>query len=68
MSTMKERNINALPGSLDEALHHMEESAIAKKALGDHIYEHYIETKHKEYQDYRSRVSQWEIDSYLHAF
>jgi glutamine synthetase len=68
MSTMKERNINALPGSLDEALHYMEESALVKKALGDHTYYHYIETKHKEFQQYRSRVSQWEIDNYLHAF
>jgi glutamine synthetase len=68
MCTLKERDINALPGSLDEALHYMEESEVVKKALGDHIYQHYIETKHKEYQDYRARVSQWELDNYLHAF
>lgn len=68
MSTREERNINALPGDLDEALRLMEKSNLVKKALGEHIYTHYIETKHKEYQDYRSAVSQWEIDHYLHCF
>jgi len=68
MKTREERNINALPGDLNEAIVLMEQSSLCKKALGDHIYSHYIETKHKEYQDFRSSVSQWEIDHYLNHF
>jgi len=68
MHTMEERDIHALPGDLDEALKHMEESSLVREALGEHIYKHYIETKYKEYQAYRAHVSQWEIDHYLHAF
>jgi len=65
---MEERDIHALPGDLDEALKHMEESSLVREALGEHIYKHYIETKYKEYQAYRAHVSKWEIDHYLHAF
>jgi len=68
LHTLEERDINALPGSLDEALVYMEKSSLVKSALGDHIYKHFIETKHKEFQEYRAYVSQWEIDHYLHAF
>jgi glutamine synthetase len=68
MHTLEERDINALPGSLDEALAYMEKSDLVKSALGPHIYTHFIKTKHREYQDYRAFVSQWELKHYLHAF
>ncbi|MDD9898339.1 MAG: type I glutamate--ammonia ligase [Candidatus Melainabacteria bacterium] len=68
MHTMEERDIHALPGNLDEALQHMEGSKLVEEALGSHCYKHYIETKYKEYQDYRTHVSTWELDHYLHAY
>ncbi len=68
MRTLEERNINALPGSLNEAIKYMAESKLVREALGDHIYEHYLETKYREYQTYRSQVSKWELDHYLNAF
>jgi len=68
MRTLEERNINALPGSLNEAIKHMGESKLVRQALGDHIYEHYLDTKYREYQTYRAQVSKWELDHYLHAF
>lgn len=68
MHTLDQRDIRALPGDLDEAVRYMEESELVRSALGEHIYKHYIETKYKEYQDYRAYVSQWELDEYLHAF
>ncbi len=68
MRTLEDRNINALPGSLNEAIKYMGESKLVRDALGDHIYEHYIDTKYREYQTYRAQVSKWELDHYLHAF
>jgi glutamine synthetase len=68
METLTDRNINALPGDLNEAIKCMAESAIVKSALGDHIFEHFLETKHKEYQEYRAYVSQWEINKYLSVY
>lgn len=57
--------IGALPGSLKEAIDEMSSSELAKDALGDHIFEKYIEAKTEEWDKYRTKVSQWEIDEYL---
>lgn len=68
METLEHRDIHALPSSLNQALLAMEKSKVVKSALGDHIFKHYIETKHREYQQFRLQVSKWEIDQYLHAY
>lgn len=61
----KEAGITCLPGSLKEALDEMSSSKLAKEALGDHIFQKYIEAKNEEWDEYRTKVSQWEIDAYL---
>lgn len=58
-------NIEQLPASLEEAICEMRSSSFVKDLLGDHIYYKYIEAKQEEWNDYKTRVSQWEIDSYL---
>lgn len=68
MHTLVQREINALPGNLDESIQELEKSALMKEALGDHIFSHYIDTKYREYQEYRASVSKWELDHYLHVF
>lgn len=68
MKILEDRNIDALPGNLNESIRHMSENELMRSALGNHIYEHYLETKYREYQNYRAQVSKWEIDHYLHAF
>lgn len=68
MQTLKDRDINALPGDLNEAIYHMADSKIVRSALGDHIFDHYLATKHREYQEYRANVSKWEIDTYLASY
>jgi glutamine synthetase len=68
MHTLVQREINALPGNLDEAIQELEKSELMKEALGDHIFKHYIDTKYREYQEYRASVSKWETDHYLHVF
>lgn len=62
---LKEDGIESLPGSLSEALDEFEADPFIKEALGEHIYEKYLEGKRKEWSDYRTKVSQWEIDEYL---
>jgi glutamine synthetase len=61
----KDHQIDSLPGSLEEALVCMQENELPKAVLGDHIYGKYIEAKNKEWDEYRMRISQWELDSYL---
>ena len=57
--------IDSLPGSLEEALVEFQKSPITKDVLGEHIYSKYIEAKTKEWDEYRTQVTKWEIDTYL---
>jgi len=65
---LAELGIQALPGSLDEALQVMSQDPLIKDALGSHIYERYLEAKKQECNEYRLQVHQWEIDRYLTMF
>ena len=58
-------NIHHLPESLGHALSFMENSSLLKETLGRHIYESFLHVKHKEWSDYRTQVTKWEIDKYL---
>lgn len=62
---LKADGIDSLPGSLAEALDAYEADPFIKEALGEHVYEKYLEGKRKEWDDYRTKVSQWEIGEYL---
>jgi glutamine synthetase len=64
----QEEGIDSLPGSLKEALDLMSQSNLAKEVLGNHIFEKYIEAKNEEWDEYRTKVSKWEIDEYLTTY
>ncbi len=57
--------IGQLPQSLAEALHAMEQSELVREALGEHIFEWFLRNKRREWMDYKTHVSQFEIDRYL---
>ena len=57
--------IDSLPGSLDEAIAEMAGSEFVREILGDHIFDKYIEAKTEECNNYRTKISKWEIDTYL---
>lgn len=61
----KSLNIRALPGSLVEAIQEVEQSDLVRRALGDHVYDKFIENKKVERNLYRRHVSQYEIEKYL---
>ena len=61
----KRLRIESLPGSLKEALDYMQRSLIAKTALGPHIVDEFVTAKEIEWDNFRTYVSQWEIDKYL---
>ena len=64
-ASRKKRGIDSLPGSLLEAIQLTEKSELVKEALGDHIFEKFIENKKIEWDQYRTHVSQFELDKYL---
>ena len=62
-----EQGVEALPGSLGEAIEAFAGSELLQKALGEHIFPRYVELKRTEWDEYRTQVSQWELDRYLAA-
>jgi glutamine synthetase len=61
----QELGIKALPGSLIEAIEIAEKSEVVRKALGDHIFNNFIENKKIEWDNYRIKIHPYEIDRYL---
>ncbi len=61
----KQRGITSLPGSLGEAIEAAENSALVREALGDHIFDKFIENKKIEWDNYRVHVSEYELETYL---
>ncbi|MCK5628313.1 glutamine synthetase [Candidatus Bathyarchaeota archaeon] len=59
------RGLISLPESLKEALDEMEKSELVKETLGELAFENYLIEKRKEWDIYRTQVSQWEIDRYI---
>ena len=57
--------IKSLPGSLGEAIQLAEDSDLLRGALGDHIFNSFIENKKIEWEEYRSTVTDYEISRYL---
>ncbi|MFA4981041.1 MAG: type I glutamate--ammonia ligase [Candidatus Omnitrophota bacterium] len=61
----KERGIETLPDSLGHAIAIAENSELVKKVLGSHIFPRFVELKKKEWDEYRIRVPQHELEKYL---
>ena len=59
------QGIESLPGNLADALALMKADPLAREVLGDHIYGRFIEAKEKEWDEYRTKVTPWEIEAYL---
>ena len=64
----KKLGIEAIPGTLIEAVYALEEDEFIQETLGRHVSQKYIEAKKAEWADYRSRVTDWEINQYLNQF
>lgn len=66
--TQEERvsmGIDELPGSLAESLRELESDTALREALGSMIYEAFVRAKWAEVEEYRMRVSDWEVERYL---
>jgi len=65
---LESRKIKQLPGTLREALDELEADKVIREALGEHVFERFVEAKTEEWNEYRTQVSSWEVDRYLEAF
>ncbi len=57
--------IDELPPDLTGALDCLEKDKVIREALGEHIFEHFVNAKRQEWATYQAQVHQWEVDSYL---
>jgi len=60
-----ERGIKTLPKDMHEAIALTEKSSLVKKVLGDHVFNSFIRNKKIEWENYRSQVTDYEINRYL---
>jgi glutamine synthetase len=58
-------NIGVLPSTLQEAINELKKDKVILSALGEHIAQKYIEAKEKEWDSYRTAVTDWEIKNSL---
>jgi glutamine synthetase len=61
----RRRGIETLPANLLEAVRLTEKSELVRKALGDHVFNAFIENKNIEWDHYRTQVSEYELKRYL---
>ena len=61
----EKRGIKTLPGSLQEAIMLTEKSKIVRKALGEHVFNAFIQNKKIEWDHYRTQVTDYELKRYL---
>ncbi len=57
--------IDSLPGSLDEAIVELQNDQLIMDVLGKHVSEAFLSCKRAECEEYRTRVSSWEVEKYM---
>ena len=60
--------IESLPRTLEEALEELRRDPLILDVLGEHVAAHYIAGKQREWEEYQTRVSSWELERYLVAY
>lgn len=65
-SEKEERGIELLPVDLGAALEEFKKDAYLQEVFGSHISGKYVEAKEAEWAEYRTQVTDWEIEKYLY--
>lgn len=60
--------VKDLPATLYDALEELQEDPIMVEALGEHLFEHFIEAKEIEWDMFRTQVHPWEREQYLQTY
>lgn len=60
-----ETGVQQLPSSLEAALTSLEADTVIQEALGDHLYDRFLEAKRAEWNEYAMQVTPWELERYL---
>ncbi|MBH0229384.1 type I glutamate--ammonia ligase [Halobacillus yeomjeoni] len=60
--------VKDLPATLYDALVELQQDPIMVEALGEHLFEHFIEAKEIEWDMFRTQVHPWEREQYLQMY
>lgn len=60
--------IDSLPADLQSAIEEMKADPFIRNALGDHVFSKYVEAKEREWHDFSTTVTEWELNQYLNKF
>jgi len=60
--------IETLPENLKEALYALKKNKLMNEAIGAPLLSKYMELKYQEWDEYRTQVTEWELDKYLRKF
>ncbi|WP_079529991.1 type I glutamate--ammonia ligase [Halobacillus hunanensis] len=60
--------VKDLPATLSDALLELQSDEVMVKALGEHLFEHFIEAKEIEWDMFRTQVHPWEREQYLQTY
>ena len=61
----KAHGVDSLPENLMQAVLCLEQDPVIIQALGEHVLRHYSEGKLREWDEYRTRVTDWELQKYM---
>ncbi len=61
----RRKGIVSLPESLKEALDELESSDLMRQTLGETAFENFLTEKRKEWDLYRTQVTEWEVNRYI---
>ena len=64
----KKLGIEAIPGTLIQAVTELDKDELIRDVLGRHVSTKYIEAKKKEWENYASQVTDWEVNQYLNQY
>ncbi|MGP4072163.1 type I glutamate--ammonia ligase [Piscibacillus sp. B03] len=60
--------VQDLPATLYDALQELKKDDVIKTALGEHLLEHFIESKEIEWDMFRTQVHPWEREQYMSSY
>ncbi len=64
----RQRAVETLPSSLNEALDVLEQDDVILAALGAYISDRYVAAKRQEVDEYNRQVTTWEVERYINPF
>jgi glutamine synthetase len=62
------KRVDVLPASLWEALNELKKSKLVQEVLSSQLLDRYITIKTKEWDEFKTQVTPWEIDKYLDVY